>query len=136
VGVTLDVEPALSVNDEVVDLALTPKVVEFLGFVETAPGQPAAKTATKRTKGAAERKFLVQRLTNPEASAETFERPKPIFHTRTSTVAITVKPGQTVVLLLPSKGETVPFPNPSANRVLLALVTASPVPPEGPIAAK
>ena len=124
VGASLDVEPVLNV-DGVLDLSVTPKVVEFLGFVETAPGKPSRSAQSKPKVKSKGNSPLMDRALNPGVAGQTFERPKPIFHTRSSTVSVTIFLGQTIVLLLPNPDDTAPFPNPSANRCLVVLITAS-----------
>ncbi|MEA3213676.1 MAG: ral secretion pathway protein [Chthoniobacter sp.] len=125
VGVTLDVEPTL-LEGEVIDLQVTPQVIEFLGFVDFETKEPLFAAKRDATKSIPERTL---------ASAVGFEsrnRPtQPIFSTRQTHSSVALKSGQTLVLVGSGESEeTKPFDPPSAGRQLVVLIRASTVRPE------
>ncbi|HEV7401305.1 MAG TPA: hypothetical protein VGO11_00180 [Chthoniobacteraceae bacterium] len=124
VGVTLEVTATVN-HDGTLDLDLVPQVVEFLGFVEAGTQKviAAAKPDAKESLG--------KRLLEPPAkgNANDNERKTPIFATRKTRSGLTMRAGQSVLLLLEDSEETKPFVSPHAGKTLVAIVTAGLVAP-------
>jgi len=85
VGITLEVEPTVGPDGYTIDLTLSPRVVEFEGFINY--GSPINTTATVVGLGIS---------ANILVSANVINRP--VFSSREVTTEVTVYDGQTVVL--------------------------------------
>ncbi len=120
-GVTLEVLPVLDEND-VIDLTLQPKVVEFLGFIS----YPSGKTMPVQ-RGRA--RTFEERLTSFEVPSEPIgkdEIRQPVFSTRTTKTSASIKPGQTVVFFESKSEDGIKneLNAPVQDRQLLVLVRA------------
>jgi len=89
VGITLEVEPTVGPDGYTIDLILSPRVVEFEGFINY--GSPINTTATLIVGP-----FLPGPSANILISANVINRP--VFSSREVTTEVTVYDGQTVVL--------------------------------------
>lgn len=129
-GVTLEATATVD-DDETIDLHLVPQVVEFLGFVaggnqkaieesKTDPKQPLSKRLSE---------MPAQRI-----SKDTVVK-SPVFATRKLDTSVTLHLGQSTILALGAVEDTKPFASPHAGRTLVAIVTPTLVPPEGPLPA-
>jgi beta-lactamase regulating signal transducer with metallopeptidase domain len=87
VGITLEAEPHIAENGDIV-CVLSPRIVKFLGFVNYAGGYPA------RTDSAQD--ALSEVLRTPTRTTQAINQP--IFETRSTSVSVILKSGQTVVL--------------------------------------
>ena len=93
VGITLEVEPTVGPDGYTIDLILSPRVVEFDGFINY--GSPISTVVTLVPGGIAPNIF-------PSLNATFLVTPnvinKPVFSTREVTTEVTVYDGQTVVI--------------------------------------
>ena len=89
VGITLEVEPTVGPDGYTIDLILSPRVVEFEGFINY--GSPINTTATLIISP-----FVPGPSANVLVSANVINRP--VFSSREVTTEVTVYDGQTVVL--------------------------------------
>jgi general secretion pathway protein D len=93
VGITLEVEPTVGPDGYTIDLILSPRVVEFDGFINY--GSPINTVATVVTD--------LEAITIPAGISRTITMTEnvinqPVFSTREVTTEVTVYDGQTVVL--------------------------------------
>jgi bla regulator protein BlaR1 len=120
VGVTLEVEPAVSPDGASVDLQLVPQIVELTGFVRVRDGQPVplAPDATKSG---------IERLTNVSLPKDVVVQP--IFSTKKIATAVRLDSGNTIVLggLKHAGGSQTG----EEARVLFVLITARVLPHAG-----
>jgi len=86
-GVTLDVEPHIAPDDTIM-CSLTPRVADFVGFVNYGSGFPA------RSETAPDALSAVLQPSAPSAQVIN----QPVFETRSTTVSVALKSGETVVL--------------------------------------
>ena len=129
-GVTLDVEPALW-EDGTVELKVTPEVVEFLGFISYPSGEALP---LKREPG----QRFIDRITAPLEPDKPYaggEIRQPVFSSRKTVSDLTIKSGQTAVLIGPAAAEVKGFELPSAGKQLVVFVRASIVHPAETVSA-
>lgn len=126
VGVTLEVEPSLAVQN-VIALKLVPQVVEHLGWADVETGQPV-KSMPDRAKiqeaGGARMEIL-----SPVSHGR--GRLRPVFSDRKITTGISAFSGQTAVLTgFGETEETKPFKPKTPGRRLMLIITARQLTPE------
>jgi general secretion pathway protein D len=85
VGITLEVEPTVGPDGYTIDLILSPRVVEFDGFINY--GSPISTVVTTVGLGLSANFLVTANVIN-----------KPVFSTREVTTEVTVYDGQTVVI--------------------------------------
>jgi Type II secretory pathway, component PulD len=85
VGITLEVEPTVGPDGYTIDLILSPRVVEFDGFINY--GNPIYTVGTASGFGVSSQLLMTENTIN-----------QPVFSTREVTTEVTVYDGQTVVL--------------------------------------
>ena len=85
VGITLEVEPTVGPDGYTIDLILSPRVVEFDGFINY--GSPISTVVTVQGFGLSSNFLVTDNVIN-----------KPVFSTREVTTEVTVYDGQTVVI--------------------------------------
>ncbi len=142
VGVTLEVEPTLG-EGKVLDLLLTPQVVEHLGYVDVETGKPVKSSPSNpNVRGASARKSSILQPLSPAAIDSTiFERGartnilqplshgsgriRPVFSTRKVTTSISIFSGNSVVIdNIGETEETKPFKPKTPGRRLIVIITA------------
>ncbi len=93
VGITLEVEPTVGPDGYTIDLVLSPRVVEFDGFINY--GSPIY--ATVSTSGGSLGSILIPSVSDTVLLTDNVIN-QPVFSTREVTTQVTVYDGQTVVM--------------------------------------
>jgi general secretion pathway protein D len=95
VGITLEVEPTVGPDGYTIDLILSPRVVEFDGFINY--GSPINTVATTVAGESLDGSLIVPPISRTITMTENVIN-QPVFSTREVTTEVTVYDGQTVVL--------------------------------------
>ena len=125
-GITLDIEPRLA-EGGMIDLKLSPQVIEFLGFISIPSGETMP---VKRDPG----QSFKDRLAAPKLPDKPLapdETCQPVFSARKVTSEFSISSGHTAVLFVAGATEEIKgLPPPSAGKQLLVLVRAIIMPPK------